>query len=143
MGVIIPKLLQPIISKMVTDAKAAGVNLSAGSGLRTYDEQLAIRKNYVIDKSKVNDLNYLKTAPSNAFYPLAAAPGTSNHESGLAIDFNTTGNPKAYAWLKANAAKYGFIRTIPSENWHWEYRPTIKLVDGTGKNLITGQIFNT
>jgi D-alanyl-D-alanine carboxypeptidase len=25
--------------------------------------------------------------------------------------------------LSANAHRYGFVRTVPSENWHWEYRP--------------------
>ena len=28
-----------------------------------------------------------------------------------------------YRWLCLNAWKYGFIRTVPSERWHWEYLP--------------------
>ena len=30
---------------------------------------------------------------------------------------------KEYRWLCLNAYKYGFIRTVPSERWHWEFLP--------------------
>lgn len=65
----------------------------------------------------------------------AATPGTSNHGWALAIDIgqkNHTvigfGSPE-YAWLKANAGKYGWVHpkymepggSGPFEAWHWEY----------------------
>eukprot|EP00940_MAST-03C_sp_MAST-3C-sp2_P001179 g1179.t1 len=31
-------------------------------------------------------------------------------------------SPK-YVWMAANAGKFGFIRTVEKECWHWEYRP--------------------
>jgi hypothetical protein len=46
---------------------------------------------------------------------LAAKPGYSNHQNGRAVDVSTS------SWLFANAAKFGFVRTVPSEDWHWEY----------------------
>jgi hypothetical protein len=64
---------------------------------------------------------------------LAAAPGHSNHGSGIAVDlcggvesFGTA----AHRWMKANAGRFGWVH--PSwarpggrkpEPWHWEYRP--------------------
>ncbi|GLZ16297.1 hypothetical protein Acsp04_65320 [Actinomadura sp. NBRC 104425] len=69
-----------------------------------------------------------------------AAPGYSNHQSGIAIDLQQerTGAPirnssqKAalaawrgswlYRWLTQNAASFGF-QPYPKEPWHWEYRP--------------------
>jgi hypothetical protein len=51
---------------------------------------------------------------------LAAKPGYSNHQSGSALDLNTSA-PGVYAWLSKNAGKFGFKRTVPSEAWHWEY----------------------
>ncbi|MBP6848870.1 MAG: M15 family metallopeptidase, partial [Kofleriaceae bacterium] len=64
-----------------------------------------------------------------------AVPGHSNHTSGVAVDLqaidggrgvpNSFGNQRAwkrswhYAWLKANAASFGF-RNYPAEAWHWE-----------------------
>jgi hypothetical protein len=51
---------------------------------------------------------------------LAARPGYSNHQSGYALDLNTEGGG-VYTWLSRNAAHFGFARTVPSEDWHWEY----------------------
>jgi cell wall-associated NlpC family hydrolase len=65
---------------------------------------------------------------------LAAVPGTSNHGWGLAVDlcggieqFGTA----QYAWLKANAGRFGFLHPDwaepgngREEPWHWEYAGT-------------------
>jgi len=51
-----------------------------------------------------------------------ARPGYSNHQSGDAIDLNRAHDKgKTDAWLKANAAKFGFYRDVPSELWHWRF----------------------
>lgn len=49
---------------------------------------------------------------------LCAAPGTSPHGDGRAVDVNTAGG--AGPWLRANAGRFGFT-TIPREPWHWEH----------------------
>lgn len=59
----------------------------------------------------------------------AAKPGFSNHQMGLAVDFQlVTGNngatkpagsDRVYDWLTANAATYG-IAKISTEAWHWQ-----------------------
>jgi hypothetical protein len=51
---------------------------------------------------------------------LAARPGESNHQSGHALDLNTS-SPGVLPWLNRNAARFGFRRTVPSEAWHWEW----------------------
>jgi len=60
-----------------------------------------------------------------------APAGASNHGDGFALDLNTGSrknskwpklNTILYTWLINNAWKYGFIRTVSSEEWHWEYR---------------------
>jgi LAS superfamily LD-carboxypeptidase LdcB len=56
---------------------------------------------------------------------LAARPGYSNHQNGIALDLNPEeGNN--YRWLAKNANRFQFCRTVASERWHWEYRPTNK-----------------
>ncbi|MEK6885033.1 MAG: M15 family metallopeptidase, partial [Nanoarchaeota archaeon] len=100
------------------------IPLKLNSSLRTYDEQLNLRKQNVKDKTKVNDLAYLKTALSSNFNPQTGAPGFSNHQNGRAIDVNT-GVPAVYKWMVTNGLKYGFVRTVASERWHWEYLPGI------------------
>ncbi len=53
---------------------------------------------------------------------IVAVPGTSLHQSGRAIDLDTDdGTNAAFTWLNANAARFGFRRTVASEPWHWEY----------------------
>lgn len=62
-------------------------------------------------------------------------PGTSEHQTGLAVDINADGIHSAgyevYDWLNQNAHKYGFICRYPSdktditgisnEPWHYRY----------------------
>ena len=54
---------------------------------------------------------------------LAAAPGTSPHGWGVALDLgggaNSTGT-KQNNWLQQNAGRFGF-HTIPREPWHWQF----------------------
>jgi len=113
---------------LIKKAWNAKINLTVGGGTRTYAEQLQLRKQNVIDKSKENDLEYLKYEDNGKFSPRTARPGTSNHEpddKGIvrAIDFNVTGKPKVYKWLVENAIQDGWRREVVSEKWHWVYRP--------------------
>ena len=66
---------------------------------------------------------------------MAAVPGTSEHQTGLAVDINADGIHSAgrevYRWLDQNAYRYGFILRYPSaktgitgisnEPWHYRY----------------------
>ena len=68
----------------------------------------------------------------------AAPPGASNHQHGQAFDLNTgngalAGNDPIYEWLKRNAPKHGFIRTVTREPWHWEYIPDKAAQMGPGE----------
>lgn len=104
-------------------------NIVLGNGTFISTAQYNLRKQNVIDKSKQNDDNFLRTARSGLFDPATARPGWSNHNSGIAIDLNCKGAKfggvvmPIYEWLVLNAYKYGFVRTVSSEEWHWEYRP--------------------
>ncbi|MGU3409105.1 M15 family metallopeptidase [Microbacterium sp. M1A1_1b] len=59
-------------------------------------------------------------------WTLAAIPGTSIHGWGLSADLAVEGigNPSGeyLAWLRANAAAYGFVNDVSTEVWHWSYR---------------------
>jgi D-alanyl-D-alanine carboxypeptidase len=111
-------------------AKAAGVgNITMVSGYRSYSTQKAVhadavRKWGLIDGEK-----------------LAARPGFSEHQTGLAVDIYEPkqgcrirvcfGTTKAGAWVKKNAWKYGFIIRYPDgetpttgyqyEPWHLRF----------------------
>jgi hypothetical protein len=51
---------------------------------------------------------------------LAAAPGTSPHGWGLAVDLDL--DDRAQAWMRANAGTFGFAEDTPREPWHWVYQ---------------------
>lgn len=89
---------------MVAAAKKDGVNITITSGFRSRAEQ-----------------EKLYAAYKNGTGNLAAKPGTSNHESGDALDL---GPPSAFAWLKQNAGQFGFKNKIASEPWHWSLSGT-------------------
>jgi hypothetical protein len=105
--------------KMASAAKQAGVAIKINSGFRTIARQNYFWNCY--QTKKCNNGN------------LAAKPGTSNHGKGIALDLNTDcggqtgakpncGGSAVYQWLYNNAHKYGFIRTVQTEPWHWEFR---------------------
>lgn len=60
-----------------------------------------------------------KTRSCNGGNP-AAPPGYSNHQSGHALDLNTSASG-VYSWLSNHGRAYAFRRTVPSERWHWEH----------------------
>ena len=58
--------------------------------------------------------------------PIASKPGTGVHGYGTAVDINgpiSNANSKQHAWLRQNAAKYGWywIGERFGEPWHWEW----------------------
>jgi LAS superfamily LD-carboxypeptidase LdcB len=111
---------------MAEAAKRDGITLQLSSGFRTYDSQYTLRRNNVIDKTRVNDANYLKTAGASSFYVETGKPGFSNHQNGIAFDIAVKSKISTFEWLSKNAERFGFVRSVPSERWHWEYRPGTK-----------------
>jgi D-alanyl-D-alanine carboxypeptidase len=97
-----------------------GVSIRIVSGFRTYAEQEYLYNCYI--NCNCNNCN------------LAAAPGYSNHQSGHALDLNTSTGAGVLTWLNNNGAAFGFSRTVPSEDWHWEWWG-----GGPGGGPCTGQ----
>lgn len=93
-------------ARMQKAAAADGVALRVVSGFRTNAEQKYLYNCYVTGSCNGGNL--------------AARPGYSNHQSGHALDLNASASG-VYSWLSKHADEYGFKRTVPSENWHWEY----------------------
>lgn len=93
---------------MVRAAEAAGVTVAINSGFRSYLEQKYLYEGYSAGRPGFN---------------LAAKPGRSNHQNGIAFDIAVAGGDGSptYEWLKTNATGFGFVRTVSGEPWHWEY----------------------
>ena len=102
-------MLDPYFA-MVTKAASAGVTVAIRSGFRSFPEQQMLFDGFQHGLPGFNQ---------------AAAPGTSPHQNGVALDIavgGATGDP-VYDWLTENATGFGFIRTVSDEPWHWELRP--------------------
>lgn len=97
--------------KLKDAAEEENIQISINSAFRTFQRQADLRR--LFESGQGN---------------LAALAGHSNHQHGQAFDLNTRhnvfdGTDKIYEWLKKNGPKHGFVRTVPNESWHWEYRP--------------------
>lgn len=120
-GIVVKAELGEKLAALLWHARADGHDLT-GFGWRSRAKTVKLRK--------VNGCPDVNRAPPSACRVPTALPGTSMHETGLAIDFRIDGQsicfPRASAacshpafrWLQANAGAYG-LRNLPSEAWHW------------------------
>lgn len=127
----VDKRIYPDLQKMFDDALKNGVDLVVRSGYRSEEEQ----KRLMLDKiSEFEEKGYNGTEAKKEALKWVSAPGTSEHQLGIAVDINaenrTTDNT-AYTWLAENSYKYGFVLRYPSdksditgisyEPWHFRY----------------------
>lgn len=116
-------------TRLLGDARAAGIAMVPLSGYRSYDTQASLYTSYV---------NQYGQATADL---ISARPGFSEHQTGLAIDIGNqngacglqecfAGTP-AGVWAAQNAWRYGFIIRYPQgmtsvtgysyEPWHLRY----------------------
>ena len=96
-------------------ARQDGVGVRIVSGFRTMSQQEYFYGCYT--DCNCNNCN------------LAARPGYSNHQSGHALDLNTS-DSGVLTWLNAHGDEFGFARTVASEPWHWEWWGAASDFDG-------------
>ena len=134
--------------KMIDDARDEGVNLILVSSTRTMAEQQSLFDNKVNRVMAANPSYTRKQAEIEAATAVAI-PGSSEHQLGLAVDFNSTDDSFRYTrefqWLQENCWDYGFIYRYPDgkqdttgiipEPWHYRYvgKENAKLIRESGK----------
>lgn len=112
------------LEEMFNDAKQDGIELRVVSSYRSFATQAIVKANHKV----------LYGSGANQF---SADQGYSEHQLGTTMDlttlalganFETIDKDPAYAWLTANAYKYGFILSYPKNNayyifepWHWRF----------------------
>lgn len=102
------------ISKMRADAEAQGIKTHFTSGVRSAEDQRQLYANYIAGRSG-QPLPY----PERGAVPLAAKPGTSLHERGLAADLEAD-DPSQQAALWALAPKYGLTALGAKDPEHFQ-----------------------
>ena len=113
--------------RMRDHAMGDDVVLEAISGYRSHDYHLGIFERKFARGLSLEDI-----------LAVNAAPGFSEHHSGLALDIGTPDEPPAeesfehtaaFAWLHDHAGEHGFAMSYPRDNphgivyepWHWRY----------------------
>lgn len=112
--------LVPSLREMMNDARKEKIFLRIGSGYRSYNRQ--------------KSLYYNAQKKYGSRQRAISKPGHSEHQLGLAIDFNPVNHDfkktKQHIWLTKNAYKYGFIQSYKKnksmsgykkEPWHWRF----------------------
>lgn len=100
---------------LVNAAKADGLNIYPISGFRPHSTQVSLF-NARVEQAR-ND-GYADPEAEAARH--VAKPGTSEHELGLAVDFNSVDesyfrNTAEAKWLAAHCAEYGFVIRYPED----------------------------
>lgn len=138
------------IEQLFAAAKIQGIRLLGVSAYRSFASQQSVFNNYVDRDGYQKALTY------------SALPGTSEHETGLAIDVtegngqcaasDCFGNSKEADWLQTNAAKFGFIIRYPKgkeaitgyqyEPWHLRYVGKSIAADIMSRGITLEEYYN-
>lgn len=127
----------PDLQRMMDDCRAAGNEPLICSSYRSAAAQSALFENKV---AELTAGGLERAAAEEAAARSVAAPGTSEHQLGLAVDIvdmsyqvldETQEATATQVWLMANSWRYGFIHRYPSdkssvtgviyEPWHYRY----------------------
>lgn len=128
----IDKNVYPYMQAMIEAAWADGVKLYVWSPYRSYDTQNMLFQKQV--QRCINNGTPQSEAEAEAA-TVVARPGTSEHHTGLAADFNMASddfeNTAMYEWMQQHAVEYGFIMRYPAdktditgviyESWHYRF----------------------
>ena len=113
-GITVAASISGNVQRLLDAAQADGLRLT-GSGYRDPAVQIQLRR----QNCGPTNFDIFSRSPSQCTPP-TARPGTSNHETGLAVDFRncSTRATACYQWLNENAARFGLFN-FPPEPWHW------------------------
>lgn len=128
----IDKDVWPYMQAMIEAAWSDGVRLYVWSPYRSYAIQNMLYEKQVT-RCMNNGLD--RAAAEIEAATVVARPGTSEHHTGLAADFNMASdsfeNTAMYEWMLENAEDYGFILRykgdkqyltgVIQESWHWRF----------------------
>ncbi len=122
------------LEDMCEAAAEDGVNLWVISAHRTYDYQQMLFDAELAEYKSYNP-SASEDEAVNGAASVVARPGTSEHNLGLAVDFNSVEqsfeNTAQYKWLRKHCTEYGFIMRYAAdkqdatgviyEPWHYRY----------------------
>lgn len=123
------KYLNDMMNDMIKDGIS---NVWVQSAYRSIESQTQVYNNKIEEYKKQGKTD---EEAQKLTEELIMIPGCSDHNLGLAVDFNYVEdkfeNTKGFQWLTKNAENYGFVLRYPEdkasitkvkyEPWHWRY----------------------
>ena len=146
----------PYYQAMYDKALEDGIELTPVSGYRSYDLQVELFEDQIQLEIDNNGLD--KTKATVAAATEVMIPGGSEHNAGLAMDICSLSESFEYtdeaAWLRENAADFGFILRYPKdaksraitkviyEPWHYRFVGVEAAKDITAKGVTLEEYLN-
>lgn len=128
----INKNVWPYLQAMLDNARKEGIDIGVWSPYRSYATQ-----KWLFEKQVQKQINngVPESEAEDKAATIVARPGTSEHNTGLALDINCANDSfedtTAFEWLQQNAEDYGFIMRYSAEkqektgviheSWHWRF----------------------
>lgn len=143
-GVQIDTRIYPALQAMYDAMYAFGYAPFTREDFRTFEDQQAIMETRI---ARHMAEGYTAEGAKAQAEKYVAAPGKSEHQTGLAVDINASdGNTwPMYNWLSQHAYEYGFIMRYPQgsesitgyqyEPWHYRYVGKEAAAEITGKGI--------
>lgn len=136
-GYQIAAVARPALEQMLADCGAAGLDVTVCSAYRTESTQNRLYQNKI---ARLLSAGYSREEALAEAGRWVAPPGTSEHQTGLAVDIMATDYPvldekqsrtEEQQWLMEHCWEYGFILRYPTdkssvtgigyEPWHYRY----------------------
>lgn len=118
-GFEVHKTIADNVAGLIDAASADGLKMGGG-GYRSFERQIATRKN------NCGTSHYaIWEMSASRCRPPTARPGASMHEKGLALDLTCDGSlirsrsNRCFQWLASGNAEFWGFKNLPSEPWHW------------------------
>ena len=122
-GLMLRSAAAEALEEMAAAARAEGITLIASSAYRSFEYQAGLYDRNVREMGQ------------EAADRESARPGTSQHQTGLALDFGSIDDSFALSaaglWMAANASRFGWSLSYPEgyeeltgyrwESWHYRY----------------------
>ena len=136
-GLQVDRRIYDALSAMLQDCQAAGLHPLVCSAYRSYATQQRLYRNKI---ARLRAAGWSEAAAPAEAARWVAVPGTSEHQTGLALDLVSLGyqvldrkqeTTPEQQWLMAHSWEYGFILRYPEdkqemtgigyEPWHYRY----------------------
>ncbi len=130
-GVRVAKRIVPDLTRLLQDARKAGLTLKVVSGYRSYEKQKQVVQSWIAKEHKKNP-RLTREQAQKRVDTYSARPGHSEHQLGTTVDILSAENGYQFSddkkwkyvrWLEANAHRYNFKISYPEGSTEYQYEP--------------------